>query len=336
MARTAPAHAAAIRAHSPHARLWSIFVLLAASGPGLAVAAPTACPEHFFDGQAADIKNPKLLDKARPLCFSAFAVLHSGVTRTPLYAAERLTRARVEAARPLERVNSFHEEPRLPPDERADLSDYARSGYDRGHMAPAGDMPDPIALAESFSLANIVPQNPDDNRNLWGSIESAVRDLALKEGDLYVVTGPLFEGDHLDALKGRVLVPTRIYKAVYSVKRAQAGAYVADNAEGWAWRAVSIAELNALAGLDLFPSLPASVKAVAMVLPEPHRGSGREQAGLPDGKRGPGWSENIGHGPRHAGRGDHHADQTGSLGADLGKRLGRFVRDLLEGRLFQR
>jgi len=294
----------------------SVLVILALLWPRTADAAPSACPEHFLDGQAPDVINSKLLAKARPLCFSGFAVLHSGVTRTPLYAAEHLTRARIEAARQLERADSFHEEARLPPDERADLSDYARSGYDRGHMAPAGDMPDPAAMADSFTLANIVPQNPDDNRNLWEAVESAVRGLALRSGEVHVITGPLFEGDDLRSLKGRVLVPTRIYKAVYDVKRAQAGAYLAENAPGWAWRVVSIAELNALAGLDLFPSLPASVKQTAMALPEPRRDGGRGQAAGTD-------------------RESRRSDRMRPLEAALNRVLGRFVRDLLEGRLFR-
>jgi len=71
----------------------SVLVILALLWPRTADAAPSACPEHFLDGQAPDVINSKLLAKARPLCFSGFAVLHSGVTRTPLYAAEHLTRA---------------------------------------------------------------------------------------------------------------------------------------------------------------------------------------------------------------------------------------------------
>jgi O-acetylhomoserine/O-acetylserine sulfhydrylase-like pyridoxal-dependent enzyme len=64
---------------------------------------------------------PQLAAEARELCFRQFAVVHSGVSRTPLAAAERLTRERVEAARGLERENAFHEEDRLPPEERARL-----------------------------------------------------------------------------------------------------------------------------------------------------------------------------------------------------------------------
>ncbi|HZI76490.1 MAG TPA: DNA/RNA non-specific endonuclease, partial [Gemmatimonadales bacterium] len=91
------------------------------------LAAPTGCPQFFPDGTAPDLVNRKLLAKTREICYAAFAVLHSGITRTPLWAAEHLTRDRLAAAVATERKNTFHEEPRLPPDERADLDDYARS-----------------------------------------------------------------------------------------------------------------------------------------------------------------------------------------------------------------
>jgi DNA/RNA endonuclease G (NUC1) len=67
---------------------------------------------------------------------------------------------KLRAADVTERRDAFHEEPRLPPDERAYLDDYARSGFDRGHLAPAADMPDEKAQHESFTLANMIPQDP--------------------------------------------------------------------------------------------------------------------------------------------------------------------------------
>lgn len=138
-------------------------------------ASPSACPEHYPQGEAPDIVNQKLAAKTRELCNTGYAGLHSGVTRTPLYSAEHLTAERLGQGRGLRRVNSFHPDERLAPSERSELSDYARSGYDRGHIAPSGDMFDPRSQDESFSLANMIPQEPSVNRGIWERIEAGVR-----------------------------------------------------------------------------------------------------------------------------------------------------------------
>lgn len=235
----------------------------------LADAAPSACPQHHLGGQAPDLVNPRMTEKARELCYGAFGVLHSGVTRGPLWSAERLTGERLAAARKMRRQSEFHAEGALPREERAELSDYKGSGFDRGHMAPSGDMPDADGQQQSFSLANIVPQDPDSNQNLWERIEEAVRNRAKAQGDLYVVTGPLFAGDTVKRLKGRVFVPTHVFKAVYDPKARAAGAYLVANAPGEAWQAVSLSQLRRLSGLDVFPSLPQAVKDAGMALPPP-------------------------------------------------------------------
>jgi len=251
--------------------------------PGAAAAQGADCRPHHPGGVPPAIARPSLAADTRTLCYEAFAILHSGVSRTPLAAAEHLTRRRIQSARQQERDDRFHAEDALPEDDRARLSDYARSGYDRGHMAPSGDMPTASAQAESFSLANMVPQVPGSNRCLWEGIESTVRELTLEEGEAYVLTGPIFEGENLRRLNGRVLVPTLLYKAVYLPGRREAAAYLAPNAAGMAWRAVSLDELRGIAGIDAFPSLPAAVKARAMELPEPRpsnvRGSCDAQPG---------------------------------------------------------
>jgi endonuclease G len=264
-------------------------LLLALLLPGGAAAAPTACPELFWHGEAPDLTNPKLAKDTRALCFTAFAVLHSGVTRTPLWSAEHLTRERVQAAEQLERKNAFHAEPKLPKQERAELADYERTGFDRGHMAPAGDMPSPAAQHESFSLANIAPQTPELNRGLWEGIEAAVRELAREDGELYVATGPIFAGERLPALHGRVLVPSATYKAVYAPRRGQAGAYVAENTADPGWRVVSLGELARRSGIDPFPGLPEAVKAASLALPapEPYRPGAGAKARKPE-PAGPG------------------------------------------------
>ena len=245
-----------------------LFAILA---PTSAWAAPSACPEHFYAGQEPDLYNPKLAVGARDLCFIAFAVQHSGQTRTPLWSAEHLTRDAVEAARGLPREGVFHAEPALPAAEAADLGDYRRSGYDRGHMSPNGDMPTAEAQQQSFSLANMVPQAPALNRQLWERIESGVRTWAVRAGELYVVTGPVFQGADLQALHGRVLVPTLIYKAVYDPGWNRAGVYLVRNADDSDYAAISVDQLTRLTGIDIFPGIPADVKARVTTLPAPLR-----------------------------------------------------------------
>jgi endonuclease G len=252
-----------------------------------ACAAPTACPEPYWPGEAPNLTNPKLAKDTRELCFTAFAVLHSGVTRTPLWSAEHLTRGQVQAAEQLERKNAFHAEPKLPKEERTELADDERTGFDRGHTAPAGDMPTPKAQHESFSLANIAPQTPALNRGMWEGVEAAVRELAREDGEVYVVTGPLFAGERLPALHGRVLVPSETYKAVYAPRRGQATAYVAENTADPDWRVVSVGELARLSDIDPFPGLPETVKATSLALPAPepyrHRAGGAARQPEPAG-----------------------------------------------------
>ena len=234
-----------------------------------AEAAPTACPEHYPGGMAPDIVRPALAARVREICFEGYAVLHSGISRTALASAEHLTRRRIQRARQQPRDDAFHVEDELPEDERARLADYARSGFDRGHMAPSGDMPTASSQAESFSLANMVPQSPGSNRCLWEGIESTVREIATDEGEVWVLTGPIFEGENLRRLNGRLLVPTSLYKAIYVPGRGIAGAYLAPNEPGLEWRAVSLDQLRQVAGIDAFPALSPALKSQAAELPEP-------------------------------------------------------------------
>ena len=137
------------------------------------------------------------------------------------------------------------------------------------HLFASGDAPTAQAQHESFSLANMVPQNPDNNRHLWAGIESAVRTLARSHGELFVVTIPLFTGANLQQLNARVLVPTQLYKVVYSPRRQAAAAYLVDNAPGQDYRVISVAQAEQLAGINFFPTMQAAVKNTAMALPGP-------------------------------------------------------------------
>lgn len=197
--------------------------------------------------------------KPRALCYDAFAVLHSGKTKTPLFVAEKLNREQLIDARDEKRTNRFFADARLPYAERAQLEDYKRSGYDRGHMAPAADMPTAQAMAQSFSLANMVPQSRVNNRKAWASVEKATRKYAMRaKGDVYVISGPVFEEPTATIGSGKVWVPKYLFKLVYDPSAGRAWAHWIENTdEARVGKPISYEELVRRTGIEFFPSVQA-------------------------------------------------------------------------------
>jgi endonuclease G len=226
----------------------------------LADAHASGCTQFSPDGRPPIVTNAKMRVSTQELCYSDFAVLHSGITHGPLWSAEHLTARHIDEARDTIRTNRFFVDKTLPEGDSAQLSDYRKSGFDRGHMSPAGDRWSRKAMAESFSLANIVPQNPSNNRRIWSRIEEAVRRLTEQSGDAYVVTGPLFLGRQLRTIgESRVLVPTQLYKVVYLPGRTLAFAVVVENIPTDQYSIKTVHELEAMSGLQ-FPGIPEALK----------------------------------------------------------------------------
>ncbi|GAF58778.1 LOW QUALITY PROTEIN: DNA/RNA non-specific endonuclease precursor [Psychrobacter sp. JCM 18902] len=227
----------------------------------------TQCSESFYGGVYPEFINTKLSNKTQALCMDGFAVMYSGVSRTPLWSAEYLDRKRLQQAKEIDREDSFHEESRLPKSARASLSDYSGSGYDRGHLAPNADMANRSQQYDSFSLANIAPQSPRNNRYIWRNIESALRYLTQQYGEVYSITGVAFTGKTTKQLADRVLVPSHFFKAVYIPAINQAGVYYAPNDESERIEVISVDELSTRIGIDVLPVLDAKTKTQAFDLP---------------------------------------------------------------------
>ena len=225
------------------------------------------CSQSFYGGVYPEFTNPKLSNNTQALCMDGFAVMYSGVSRTPLWSAEYLDRKRLQQAKEIDREDSFHEESRLPKSMRAKLSDYSGSGYDRGHLAPNGNMANRSQQYDSFSLANIAPQSPRNNRYIWRNIESATRYLTQQYGEVYTITGVAFTSKKTKQLADRVLVPSHFFKAVYIPASNQAGVYYAPNDESERIEVISLDELTAKIGIDVLPVLDAQTKAQAFDLP---------------------------------------------------------------------
>ena len=225
------------------------------------------CSQSFYGGVYPEFTNPKLSNNTQALCMDGFAVMYSGVSRTPLWSAEYLDRKRLQQAKEIDREDSFHEESRLPKSMRAKLSDYSSSGYDRGHLAPNGNMANRSQQYDSFSLANIAPQSPRNNRYIWRNIESATRYLTQQYGEVYTITGVAFTSKKTKQLADRVLVPSHFFKAVYIPATNQAGVYYAPNDESERIEVISLDELTRKIGIDVLPVLDAQTKAQAFDLP---------------------------------------------------------------------
>eukprot|EP00536_Pseudo-nitzschia_multiseries_P003850 jgi/Psemu1/295350/fgenesh1_pm.61_\ len=160
-------------------------------------------------------------------------------TRTPLYVMEKLNKTTLpeRGSGGRQRRPNFFEDKNVESGSfRSKLSHYHKSGFDRGHMAPGADFPGDSTV-DTYTLCNIVPQDPTMNKGIWSSLEEWVRRLVHSNdlpanSDVYVVTGPLwlpkkqvgdgkFEYQHLGL--GRppalVTVPTHLWKVVVVVPR---------------------------------------------------------------------------------------------------------------------
>ncbi|MDY4042187.1 MAG: DNA/RNA non-specific endonuclease [Marinifilaceae bacterium] len=145
----------------------------------------------------------------------------------------------------------------------ATLSDYRKSGYDRGHLCPAADMTfSEKAMSETFYLSNMSPQTHACNAGIWSRLEKHVRERAKRE-HLYVVTGPVFKEIRGRIGKNAVTVPGYFYKLFYAPERQQMIAYIIPNRESHKPLvdfAVPVDEVERLTGIDFFPGLPDSLE----------------------------------------------------------------------------
>lgn len=162
---------------------------------------------------------------------------------------------------PQDRTDNFRADPLVATGSAA-LDDYKYSGYDRGHLAPAGDMTWSYdAMSESFYLSNMSPQNASFNRGIWKTLESYVRNWASENEEIYVVTGPVLEENLQTIGANNVAVPDYYYKVILDLKEPEIkgiGFILKNEASQSSVEsfAVSIDDVEAQTGIDFFPSIP--------------------------------------------------------------------------------
>jgi endonuclease G, mitochondrial len=143
----------------------------------------------------------------------------------------------------------------------AQLDDYRGSGYDRGHLCPAGDMKlNYTSMTETFYLSNCSPQEKDFNDGIWNDLENKVRSWALTKGKLYIVTGGVLTSNKGKIGLDGVSVPKYFYKVIYDpIGQGKMIAFLIPNEKSTKLLqtyVVSVDSVESLTGIDFFPELP--------------------------------------------------------------------------------
>lgn len=215
------------------------------------------CTEKFPNAAPISLSITPAAMKPMALCSDNFAVLYSQTSKTPVVVVERLNASLLSDAKGEERTNAFYADPRIPKGARAELSDYRGSNMDRGHQSPAADAPDQKAMAQSFALSNMIPQDPTNNRKIWSKVEKDVRKYAQRvNGNVFVFTGPVYDQGFQTIGANKVWVPTRIFKLVYDESTQRAWAYVLVNGNTAVERPVDYQTFVQQTGLKLLGNLP--------------------------------------------------------------------------------
>lgn len=195
---------------------------------------------------------------------SGYTVSYNKDLRVPNWVAWHLTLAHLKG-NSKRSESTFHEDTDVPAPRAVDY-DYVRSGYDRGHMCPAGDNKwSRKAMDESFLFTNICPQAPSLNRGDWNEMEQACRNWTKQYGDLYIVCGPIFyKKRHKTIGKNKVAVPDAFFKVVLCMKgNPKAIGFIYKNGDGNRLKgdyANSVDEVERITGIDFFPSLPDNIE----------------------------------------------------------------------------
>lgn len=190
--------------------------------------------------------------------YPGFIVNFNADKHIPNYVAWELTRDKLNGS--VKRENNFRTDESV--EGCATTDDYRRSGYDRGHMAPAADMKwSRESMDACFYLTNICPQSKKFNTGSWRSLEEASRRWAERDSALVIICGPILT-DRLTKSIGAtgVAVPQRFFKVVLApyANPPRGIAFVMSNVVqpgGMQTAATSIDHVEEITGMDFFAAL---------------------------------------------------------------------------------
>lgn len=193
-----------------------------------------------------------------------YTVSYDADFKTPQWVAWELTADKAQGTEP--RASKFQPDPEVR-GAQAYTTDYTRSGYDRGHMAPAADMKwSKQAMTESFYLTNVCPQNSNLNRGDWKDLEELEREWAISYGSVSITAGPIYRTKRPKRIgANQVAVPDAFFKVLLIgyPKAPKAYAFIFANVAGshpLTYYQVTVDEAERQTGMDFFPTLPVKVQ----------------------------------------------------------------------------
>lgn len=194
---------------------------------------------------------------------SGYTVSYNEDLRIPNWVSYELTRRETKGKE--KRSDRFIADP-LVKGVIATNEDYSRSGYDKGHMAPAADMKwSATAMKESFYFSNMCPQHPQLNRRGWKKLEEKIRDWAVADSAIIVICGPVIKKPTKTIGKNKVAVPQQFFKVVLSpfAKPMRAIGFLFNNEQSvdpLSAYVVTIDSIERLTNMDFFAPLPDEIE----------------------------------------------------------------------------
>lgn len=246
-------------------KLVILIILLAVVFLALCLVTPTEAEVlEAGTGEIAGLELPAPVPGEQIIRHTGYTLSYNEEYEQPSYVAYELTREEVYGA--LNREDSFKADPAVTTGS-ATLEDYRGSGYDRGHLAPAADFKwSADAMSDTFYLSNMSPMDGSFNRGIWADLEATVRQMAVDNEKVYIVTGPvLTDGPYKTIGESKVAVPNQYYKVVldYTDPDIKAIGFVLPNkgsSDSLETYVVPVDEVEEITGLDFFPALPDDVE----------------------------------------------------------------------------
>ena len=247
--------------------MYGVCVLLIVSGWAYSCYANHRNSKATPAGEVADAASLEkvvapYLEDSQYIKYPGFNVSFNNRHHEPNYVSWELTGEETKGRTP--RFNTFA--PDLNVLGCARLEDYRGSGYDRGHMAPAGDMKwSQEAMEACFLLTNMCPQAKALNSGAWKTLEEKCRQWAVRDSALIIVCGPILTDKLTGTIGDGVTVPDRFFKVILApyANPPRAIGFIMPNGRvsgGMQQAAVSVDEVEAATGYDFFSALPDDIE----------------------------------------------------------------------------